>query len=319
MEYTLTRKEVAKLLGKDIKTVSRYIKEDKLHPLLEKRGRYELYIFNLEEVKAFKGGIDTTGGRMIKQDGTQGGKQDGKLDGTKDGTPYPEAEAGKHTRVNNLHTTEEEKQDGTQDRKQDGTQQGTIDSLIGTLNRAIDVLEEQAKNNSEELKMLKQVVDTQSRQIAELSISNREYKALLGLPTMMEREGKEYVDQIVKEEEKQAPQKPSNKQETIQKGKQGGKQDRKQGGTKQKKQQGTQQGTQQISKKKEKPQQKKKNKQVQEPLKKGSKMVNKDGNKMGNKGVQIDNVKQDIKQEKKQENKESQKEEKFNLFRWIFK
>lgn len=297
MEYTLTKKDVAKLLERTPKSVSRYVKLKQLHPTLVKKGRYQKYMFNIDEVKRIKIGL---------QEGTLGGKQEGTLEGTSVNATTPD----KQPSVNNLHGVQEGTQGGKQDRKQEGTKGSTKDStkgdegeLVKTLNRVIDILEKQVDNTSK-------VIENQSRQIDEIMVQQRfllnentAFRKQLGLPTVKDdtnNGGYSEVVEVVKEQEE----------------KQWGTQDRKQG----EKQEGKVGGTNNHPKQPNQPPQKVKNKGKKNKSGKGSK----DGNKGGNKGVQeqvkqpqnnpITSGKTGLPQGSKKEGKD-----RFNLFKWIFK
>ncbi len=289
MEYTLTKKDVAKLLERTPKSVGRYIKLKQLHPTLVKRGRYQKYMFNIEEVKRLKVGL---------QEGTLGGKQEGTLEGTSVNTPTHD----KQPSTNNLHGVQEGTQEGKQERTQEGTKGDDVE-LVKTLNRVIDILGKQVDNTSK-------VVENQSRQIDEIMVQQRfllnentAFRKQLGLPTVKDdinngsySEVLKEVVEVVKEQE----------------GKQGEKQEGKVGGTNKQPKQPNQ------------PPKKSKGKGKSKSRGKGSKGVNKDGNKVGNKGVQ-EQVKQPqnnpITSGKTGGTKEVKKDDKerFNIFRWIFK
>jgi regulator of replication initiation timing len=288
MEYTLTKKDVAKLLERTPKSVSRYVKLKQLHPTLVKRGRYQKYMFNIDEVKRFK---------VSLQEGTLGGKQEGTLEGTSVNTPTPD----KQPSVNNLHGVQEGTQEGKQDRKQEGTKDSTKgeDELVKTLNRVIDILEKQVVNTSK-------VVENQSRQIDEIMVQQRfllnentAFRKQLGLPTVKDDVNNGSYSEVVKEVVEVVKE---------QEEKQGGKQEGKVGGTNKQPKQPKQ------------PSKKSKGKGKNKSSSKESKRVNKDGNK----GVQ-EQVKQPknnpITSGKTAQPQESKKEnrDRFNLFKWIFK
>ena len=294
MEYTLTKKDVAKLLERTPKSVSRYVKLKQLHPTLVKRGRYEMYMFNLEEVNRLK--VELQGGTFTGEEGKQ--------EGTRGDTPTPDKQGS----VNNLHGVQE----GTQGGKQEGTKLDTSigdEKLVKTLNRVIDILEKQVDNTKGELETINKVVENQSKQIENmlgtqqfLLNENTAFRKQLGLPTVrddMNNGGYSEVIEVVKEQDVK-----QDKQVNKQEGKVGGTQDRKQG------------GTNNLPKQPNQPPKKSKNK--------GKKNKSGKGNKDGNKGVQ-EQVKQPTNnpitsgktaqpQESKQENRE-----RFNLFKWIFK
>jgi len=180
MDYTLTKKEVERLLNRSSKTVSRYIKQGKLNPVKQKRGSYDVYLFDMEEVSRLKVG-DIDGG----QDRGQGTNR-----GTNGNTPTPDNTG----RINNLHgetgetnrETFEGKKDTTGDIPEDiGDRTRDIDTLA-LLEKTIGILEKTLDNQSK-------VLENQSRQIDNLTNTqqflineNSGFRKMLGLPTARE-------------------------------------------------------------------------------------------------------------------------------------
>lgn len=175
MDYTLTKKEVEKLLGKSSKTISRYIKQGKLHPVKQKRGGYDIYLFDMEEVSRLKvGDIGDTEGGQVRGQGTK--------EGTFDTPPTPD----NTDRVNNLHgerqgTNQETfkgKKDTTGDTPQDigDRTQGTpeTDTLL-LLRDTIEILKEQLDRQD---KQIKDMTNTMQFALKEVS----EYRQMLALP-----------------------------------------------------------------------------------------------------------------------------------------
>ena len=172
MDYTLTKKEVEKLLGKSSKTISRYVKQGKLHPVKQKRGNYDIYLFDTQEVSRLKVG-DTEGGQVRGQ-GTKGG--------TFDTTPTPD----NTDRVNNLHREtqgtnrgdKKDKKDTTGDTPEDigDRTQGTpeTDTLL-LLRDTIAILKEQLDRQD---KQIKDMTNTMQFALKEVS----EYRQMLALP-----------------------------------------------------------------------------------------------------------------------------------------
>ena len=175
MDYTLTKKEVEKLLGKSSKTVSRYIKQGKLHPVKQKRGSYDIYLFDMEEVSRLKVGDigDTQGGQ---------GRRQGTKEGTFDTPPTPD----NTDRVNNLHREtqgtnrgdKKDKKDTTGDTPEDigDRTQGTpeTDTLL-LLRDTIAILKEQLDRQD---KQIKDMTNTMQFALKEVS----EYRQMLALP-----------------------------------------------------------------------------------------------------------------------------------------
>jgi hypothetical protein len=121
MEYTLTKKEVEKLLGKSPKTISRYIKSKKLNPIKQKNSKGHLsYMFNKEEV-------DTIG---------QGTQQE-----TNEGTFYTGEDKAKSDSTNNLNNETGGTKRGSKDKTGD-----TAGDIVGLLKEQINVKDEQIKN-----------------------------------------------------------------------------------------------------------------------------------------------------------------------------
>ncbi len=261
MEYTLTKKDVAKLLERTPKSVSRYVKLKQLHPTLVKKGRYEMYMFNLEEVNRFK--IELQGGTLTGEEGKQ--------EGTKYDTPTPDKQGS----VNNLHGG----QGGTQGGKQEGTKdttKGGDEELVKTLNRVIDILEKQVDNTKGELDTINKVVENQSRQIENmlgtqqfLLNENTAFRKQLGLPTVRDDITNGGYSEVV---------------DVVQEEKQEGKQGEKVGGTNKQNKQPNQ------------PSKKVKNKKKKNKNKKVNDGGNKGGNEKGNNKVQVD-----VKKEKEKE------------------
>lgn len=207
MEYTLTKKDVAKLLERTPKSVSRYVKLKQLHPTLVKKGRYEMYMFNLEEVKRFK--VELQGGTLTGEEGKQ--------EGTRGDIPTPDKQGS----TNNLHGV----QGGTQEGKQEGTKLDTNigdEKLVKTLNRVIDILEKQVDNTKGELETINKVVENQSKQIENmlgtqqfLLNENTAFRKQLGLPTVrddMNNGGYSEVVEMVQEEKQEGKQGDTNSQ-----------------------------------------------------------------------------------------------------------
>lgn len=250
MEYTLTKKDVAKLLERTPKSVSRYVKLKQLHPTLVKKGRYEMYMFNLEEVNRLK--VELQGGTLTGEEGKQGG--------TRDDTPTPEKQGS----TNNLHGV----QGGTQGGKQEGTKLDTSigdEKLVKTLNRVIDILEKQVDNTKGELETINKVVENQSRQIENmlgtqqfLLNENTAFRKQLGLPTVRDDMNNGGYSEVV---------------EMVQEEKQEGKVEEKQGGTNTQNNQPNQ------------PSKKVKNKKKKNKNNKGSNGGNKGGNESRKDGV----------------------------------
>lgn len=180
MDYTLTKKEVERLLNRSSKTISRYIKQGKLNPVKQKRGSYDVYLFDMEEVSRLKVG-DIDGG----QDRGQGTNR-----GTNGNTPTPDNTEG----INNLHRetggtnreTFKGKKDTTGDIPEDiGDRTRDIDTLA-LLEKTIGILEKTLDNQSK-------VLENQSRQIDNLTNTqqflineNSGFRKMLGLPTARE-------------------------------------------------------------------------------------------------------------------------------------
>lgn len=121
MEYTLTKKEVEKLLGKSPKTISRYIKGKKLNPIKQKNARGNLvYMFNKEEV-------DTIG--------------QGTGRGSNDETFYTGGGKTKSESANNLNNETGETNKRTKDKTGDGS-----GDIVEFLKEQLVVKDEQIKN-----------------------------------------------------------------------------------------------------------------------------------------------------------------------------
>ncbi len=180
MDYTLTKKEVEKLLNRSSKTISRYIKQGKLNPVKQKRGSYDIYLFDMEEVSRLKVG-DIDGGQ---------GRRQGTKRGTNGNTPTPDNIEG----VNNLHGETEGtnretfrgKKDTTGDTPEDIGDRTRDTETLALLEKTIGILEKTLDNQSK-------VLDNQSRQIDNLTNTqqflineNSGFRKMLGLPTARE-------------------------------------------------------------------------------------------------------------------------------------
>lgn len=196
MDYTLTKKEVEKLLGKSSKTISRYIKQKKLHPVKQKRGSYDIYLFDMEEVSRLKVGDigDTEGGQVRGQ-------------GTKEGTFNTPPTPDNTDRVNNLHgetqgtnhRTKGGKKDTTGDTPQDAEDrtQGTPETdTLALLRDTIQILKEQLDRQD---KQIKDMTNTMQFALKEVS----EYRQMLALPSpIKENTEGEVVDIIDRTQDK---------------------------------------------------------------------------------------------------------------------
>ncbi len=171
MDYTLTKKDVEKRLGKSSKTVSRYIKNKKLNPIKTKRGKYEIYLFCVDEV------VELEGGHPRGQ-------------GTKVGDTPDTQESKKQGRVNILNGETEGTKVGDKTEAKDTTGD-TKDRTQGTpelelLKETIDILKQTLNNQSKQ-------IDSQSRQIDNLTNTqqflineNSGFRKMLGLGTTRE-------------------------------------------------------------------------------------------------------------------------------------
>jgi len=210
MEYTLTKRDVEKLLGKSGKTVSRYIKSGKLTPVKKKVDGYITYLFSLDDIEEFKRG----------QSGHEG--QDTTGQGTNEETFRTSKEGVNVGRVNNLN-------EGTQGTRE-GTKQGKKDipedigdkthetQLIGLLRDTIDTLkaELEAKNTqiAEEKQHTKDLIH--SLQFAQNEA--KEYRQMLALPTPATPVNEEVVVDTVDRTEDRTPANEETKDRTKKRG-----------------------------------------------------------------------------------------------------
>ena len=178
MEYTLTKKDVEKLLGRSGKTISRYIKSGKLNPIKKKVDGYITYLFTLDDVEEFKRG----------QSGHDG--QDTTGQGTNEETFATGKGDTNKGRVNNLNGGTQETNEGTKQSKKntpedigDRTQET---KTLELLQKTIGILEKTLDNQDK-------VLDNQSRQIDNLTNTQQflinevsGYRKMLELPTARE-------------------------------------------------------------------------------------------------------------------------------------
>lgn len=211
MDYTLTKKEVEKLLGKSSRTISRYIKQGKLHPVKQNKGGYDIYLFDMEEVSRLKVGDigDIEGGQGRRQETNQE---------TFDTPPTPD----NTDRVNNLHgetqetnhKTKEGKKDTTGDIPQDigDKTQGTpeTDTLL-LLRDTIAILKEQLDRQD---KQIKDMTNTMQFALKEVS----EYRQMLALPNPVKETAEGEVVDIIDRTQDKVGDKRQGTQETKSKG-----------------------------------------------------------------------------------------------------
>lgn len=181
MDYNLTKKDVAKLLNRSGKTIGRYIKAGKLHPIKKKVDGYYTYLFTLDDVEDFK----RTEGGQIGHEGqdTIGHRTN---EGTNDTPPTPDNAEG----VNNLHggtqgtnhRTKEDKKDTPQDIKDTTQDKRTLTLLEKTL----DMLQTTLDNQSKQIDNLSRQIDNLSNTQQFLINENSGYRKMLGLPTARE-------------------------------------------------------------------------------------------------------------------------------------
>ncbi len=172
MDYTLTKKEVERILNKSGKTISRYIKQGKLNPVKTKRKGYDIYLFSSEEVTKFKPG-DTPRGQ-----------------GTNQGTFRTEEGVENKEGVKNLHGetggTNQETKEGKKDTPGDTEDrtQGTpeLEILRETLGMLKQTLENQSKQIDNQSKQIENLTNTQNFLINE----NSGFRKMLGLGTTQE-------------------------------------------------------------------------------------------------------------------------------------
>lgn len=182
MDYTLTKKDVEKLLNKSSKTISRYIKRGLLHPIKKKVDGYITYLFALEDIEGFTRGQSGHEGQTTRGQGTNRG--------TNGNTPTPDNTEG----VNNLHgetggtnrETFRGKKDTTGDTPEDIGDRTRDTDTLALLEKTIGILEKTLDNQSK-------VLDNQSRQIDNLTNTqqflineNSGFRKMLGLPTARE-------------------------------------------------------------------------------------------------------------------------------------
>jgi len=167
MDYTLTKRDVEKLLGKSSKTVGRYIKDGRLHPIKKMREGYLTYLFNLEDIE----------GLMRGQGRHEGQGESGQ------GTHGETFSTGKNTnntgRVNNLHGETQGTNEGTNKSKNstpqdigDRTQEG---ETLAILKDTIAILKEQLDRQDKQIGNLTQTMQYVIKE-------NTNYAKLLGLP-----------------------------------------------------------------------------------------------------------------------------------------
>jgi hypothetical protein len=170
MQYSLTKKDVEKLLDKSSKTVSRYIKAGKLHPIKKKTNGYMSYRFALEDVEDF-----------IKGQGGHRG-QTTKGQGTNDNSPTP----NNQDRVNNLNGgtggTNDVKKDTPEDIGDRTEDKGALPLLEKTLDMLQTTLDNQSKQIENQSRQIDNLTNTQQFLINE----NTGFRKMLGLPTTRE-------------------------------------------------------------------------------------------------------------------------------------
>lgn len=178
MDYNLTKKDVEKLLDKSGKTITRYIKAGKLHPIKKKRNGHLMYLFSLEDVEDFIKGQGGHTGQTVSGQGTKGG--------TNDNTPTPDNDG----RVKNLNEetggtnkgTDGDKKDtpeDTGDRTKDTKTFALLEKTLGMLQTTLDNQSKQIENQSRQIDNL---TNTQQFLINE----NSGFRKMLGLPTARE-------------------------------------------------------------------------------------------------------------------------------------
>jgi len=178
MDYNLTKKDVEKLLNKSSKTVSRYIKANKLHPIKKKLNGYVTYLFAVEDIEEFTRGQSGQGGQDTIGQGTNGG--------TFDTPPTPDNVGS----VNNLHGgtegTNHRTNEGKKDTPQDTGDRTGDSKAFELLEKTLGMLQTTLDNQSKQ-------IDTQSKQIENLTHTEQflinevsGFRKMLGLPTTRE-------------------------------------------------------------------------------------------------------------------------------------
>jgi len=190
MEYTLTKKDVEKLLGKSGKTVSRYIKSGKLTPIKKKVDGYITYLFSLNDIEDFKRG----------QSGHDG--QDATRQGTNEET-FRTTEQDRNTdRVNKLHGgTEEtngETKQGKKDRPEDIRDRTRDTETLDILKDTIAILKEQLDQKD---KQITNITNTMQFALKEAS----EYRQMLALPNPTSESKQGLTGDIIEETEDRTP------------------------------------------------------------------------------------------------------------------
>lgn len=174
MEYTLTKKDVEKLLNKSSKTITRYIKSGKLRPIKKKVNGYMTYLFSLDDIEELTKGHS---GHEGQTDIGQGTNQR-----TNDNTPTPEKEGGVNilnegTQGTNHGTKQSKKSElgDIEDRARDTELIDILRDTIGTLKAELEAKNRQIEEEKQHNKDL-----MNSLQFAQQEA--KEYRQMLALP-----------------------------------------------------------------------------------------------------------------------------------------
>lgn len=210
MEYTLTKRDVEKLLGKSSKTVSRYIKSGKLTPIKKKVDGYITYLFSLDDIEEFKRGQSGHGGQDTTGQGTNG-------------ETFRTTEEGVNVgRVSNLNGGTQETREGTKQGKKDIPEdigdrtQGT--ELIGLLRDTIDTLKAELEAKNKQIADEKQHTKDLIHSLQFAQNEAKEYRQMLALPTPITPVNDEVVVDTVDRTEDRTPVKEGTKEKTKHRG-----------------------------------------------------------------------------------------------------